>query len=109
MLKLGKRWSVQRQVDGTTRSPADVAEELEHRMIREAQSILQKRCSGTLQTMLAMTARRAAEPQTETTGPCVTAISDASDAKRRNIIVHITSDFECFSLAQQMITGPCTN
>ena len=85
MLKVGARWSVQGKVAGKHRPPADVAQELENRMIRAAQSILET-CSS--QAIFAISGRRAGEPQTEAVGPCV---SDASDAKRRDILVNTTT------------------
>ena len=85
MLKVGTRWSVQ---GIRKRSDADVAQELENHMIRAAQSIIEPRSSGTLQAMFAMSGRRAAEPQTEAMGPCM---SDASDAKKHDIIMNTTN------------------
>ena len=76
MLKVGTRWSVQGKLGGKKRPAADVAQELENCMIRTAES------------MFAMSGRRAGEPQTEAMGPCV---SDASDAKRRDILVNTTT------------------
>ena len=60
-------------------------------MIRTAQSIIERCSSGTLQAAFAMSGRRAAEPQTEPTGPRAAAISDASDAKRRKALVNTTA------------------
>ena len=71
MLKVGTRWSVQRKLGGKKRPAADVAQELENRMIRAAQSIIEPRFSGTLESMFAMSARKAAEAQTEPRGSSV--------------------------------------
>ena len=91
MLKVGTRWSVQRKLRGKLRPAEDVAQDLEDHMIRAAQSISQTRRSAILETIFAMSARRAAEPQTDPTGPCVAAISDATDAKRRKVLVNTTT------------------
>ena len=88
MLKVGTRWSVQGKLGGKKRPAADVAQELENHMIRAAQSMIEPRSSGTLQAMFAMSERRAAEPQTEAVGPCM---SDASDAKKHDIIMNTTN------------------
>ena len=91
MLKVGTRWSVQGKLGSKKRPAADVAQELENCMIRAAQSIIETRSSGILQAMFAMSGRRAGEPQTEAMDPCAAAISDASDAKRRKVLVHTTT------------------
>ncbi len=88
MLKLGPRWSVQGKIAGKKRPYAIVAQELENRMIREAESLIKTCSSGTLQAFFAMPGRKASESQTEATGPSV---SITSDAKRRNVLVNTTT------------------